>query len=81
MVFEVENRLSYSGMDVEIGDKGTGVSVVLHVKQSLEEVNVAVKLLQGTKGMTIVDEIVAMLEEDARKVFHLITVNILYSAK
>jgi hypothetical protein len=79
--FEVGNRLSYLGMELEIGDRGTAVGMSFYTKQLLEGVEVPVKLSPRTKTMFQVDEEAVMLMEEERKLFHSKTAKLLYLAK
>jgi hypothetical protein len=81
IVFEVNNKLSYLGMHIDVKGEGTTVGMVFYIKQILEGREVMVKLSPGTKMTFEVNDKAVPLLEAERKEFHSTTAKLLYLAK
>jgi len=79
--YEVEAKLSYLGMDVNIVDQGTMIDMRFYVKQVLEGETVEEFDSPRLKNMFIIASDSKILEEDVRKSFHSKTAKLLYLAK
>jgi hypothetical protein len=79
--YEVEAKLSYLGMDVNIVDQGTMIDMRFYVKQVLEGETVEKFDSPRLKNMFIIASDSKILEEDVRKSFHSKTAKLLYLAK
>jgi hypothetical protein len=78
--FEVDDKMSYLGMNITIGVQGTTVDMTFYVRQLLEGEQVVEYGSPGTKSMFIVKLSKALLE-DERKWCHSKTAKLLYLAK
>jgi hypothetical protein len=81
IVFEVNNKLSYLGMHIDVKGEGTTVGMMFYIKQILEGREVMVKLSPGTKATFEVNKKAVPLLEVERKEFHSTTAKLLYLAK
>jgi hypothetical protein len=79
--FEVGERLSYLGMQINVKDEGTTVDMSFYVKKLLEGTTVKGQASPGNHSSFIVDEESQLLEECERKYFHSTTAKLLYLAK
>jgi len=85
VLFEVNGRLSYLGMEIEVTDEGTRVNMSFNVKQMLEEaeekMNLIVFALPGTKETFVADNEAEVMQENARVFFHSTMAKLLYLSK
>jgi hypothetical protein len=76
VLFKVNGRLSYLGMEIEVMDEGTRINMSFYVKQMLEEAEERLCLMVfaslGTKESFIADDEADVLQENARVFFHCI---------
>jgi hypothetical protein len=79
--FEVGSKLSYLGMQIDIGDEGTMIDMSFYVKKLLEGASVKGQPSPGNHNSFIVDEHAQKLEESEKKYFHSTTAKLLYLAK
>jgi hypothetical protein len=82
ITIEVEENLSYLGMQIARRDKCTAINMEYYTKKVVEEAgSVALRSAPGTKNTFVVNEESEKLSEKARERFHSITAKILYLAK
>jgi hypothetical protein len=79
--FEIGERLSYLGMQINVKDEGTTVDMSFYIKKHLEGTTVKGQASPGNHSSFIVDEESQMLSECERKYFHSTTAKLLYLAK
>jgi len=79
--FEVGEKLSYLGMQINVKDEGTTVDMSFYIKKLLEGTTVKGQASPGNHSSFIVDEESRLLEESERKYFHSTTAKLLYLAK
>jgi hypothetical protein len=65
---EIDGRLSYLGMEIEVTDEGTHINMSFYVKQMLENAEEKMELVEyaspGTKEMFVVDEKMHLLPQN-----------------
>jgi hypothetical protein len=81
VTFEEGRKLSYLGMQVEVGRNSTTIDMCFYVKKILEDVKALPRESPGTKNMFIVKSKSSLLCEEDRKMFHKKTAQLLYLAK
>jgi len=79
--FEIGERLSYLGMQINAKDEGTTVDMSFYIKKRLEGTMVKGQASQGNHSSFIVNEESQLLGECERKYFHSTMVKLLYLAK
>jgi hypothetical protein len=79
--FEIGERLSYLGMQINIKDEGTTVDMSFYIKKLLEETTAKGQASPGNHSSFIVDDELQLLKECERKYFHSTTAKLLYLAK
>jgi hypothetical protein len=79
--FEIGEKLSYLGMQINIRDEGTMVDMSFYIKKLLEGTTVKVQASPGNHISFIVDEESQLLKESERKYFHSTTAKLLYLVK
>lgn len=79
--FEVGNKHSYLGVEIEVSDEGTKVDMSFYVKELLKHFEVVMQLSPAKKDWFVVDEEADLLSEELRKLFHSMTAKLLYLAK
>jgi hypothetical protein len=81
VTFEEGRKLSYLGMQVEVGRNETKIDMSFYVKKILEDVKALPRESPGTKNTFIVESKSPLLCEEDRKMFHKKTAQLLYLAK
>jgi hypothetical protein len=79
--FEIGEKLSYLGMQINVQDEGTTVDMSFYIKKLLEGTMVKGQASPGNHSSFIVNEESQLLEESERKYFHSTTAKLLYLAK
>jgi hypothetical protein len=85
MLFEINGKLSYLGMKIEISDEGTKIEMSFYVKQIIEDAEEKLVLTKyespGTKETFVANESAGVLSEKNRVYFHSTVAKLLYLAK
>jgi len=85
VVFEINGKLSYLGMEIELSDKGTKIDMSFYVKQIIEDAEEKLVLTKyespGTKETFVAHEGAGVLSEKNRVYFHSTVAKLLYLAK
>jgi len=85
MLFEINGKLSYLGMKIEISDEGTKIEMSFYVKQIIEDAEEKLVLTEyespGTKETFVANESAGVLSEKNRVYFHSTVAKLLYLAK
>ncbi len=82
ITIEIQENLSYLGMQIVRRDKCTAIDMGYYTKKVVEEAGgVALRSAPGTKNTFVVNEESERLSEEDRECFHSITAKILYLAK
>jgi len=79
--FEIGEKLSYLGMQINIKDEGTTVDMSFYIKKLLEGTTVKGQASPGNHSSFIVDKESQLLDESERKYFHSTMAKLLYLAK
>jgi hypothetical protein len=79
--FEIGNKLSYLGMEIEVTDAGTTIDMSFYVEELLKGYDVVERWSPAKKTWFVVGEDSKILSEATRKLFHSTTAKLLYLAK
>jgi hypothetical protein len=85
VLFEVNGKLSYLGMEIELSDEGTKIDMSFYVRQIIEDAEEKLALTEyespGLKETFVAHDGAGILSEKSRVYFHSTVAKLLYLAK